>query len=36
MATGFIDNFKGDEDSSKTLDIITKFMGDPLRKFVGK
>ncbi|KAH8692479.1 hypothetical protein GQ44DRAFT_734077 [Phaeosphaeriaceae sp. PMI808] len=33
MASGFIDNFKKDEDASKVLDLLTKFIGDSLRKF---
>jgi hypothetical protein len=33
MASGFIDNFKGDQDSAKIVEIIAKFLGDPLKKF---
>lgn len=33
MASGFIDNFKGDSDVSKVLDVVNNFVGDALKKF---
>jgi len=33
MATGFVDNFKGDKDVGKLMEIIIKFAGNSLKKF---
>jgi hypothetical protein len=33
IASGFIDNIKGDGDVAKKLEILTKFLGDPLKVF---
>ncbi|KAL1592604.1 hypothetical protein SLS60_011020 [Paraconiothyrium brasiliense] len=36
MAGGFIDDKKGDNDASKLIDVGTRLLGDPLRKFAPK
>jgi hypothetical protein len=33
MAGGFIDNFKGDSDATKILEMMNKYLGDALKKF---
>jgi hypothetical protein len=33
MAIGFVDNFKGDKDVGKMMDIIIGFAGNSLKKF---
>lgn len=33
MLSGFVDDFNKDENASKALAILTRYFGDPLRKF---